>query len=80
MFEGPEVQVQVKPHGNAKGSTPYFRTADTTKEQMQDIAARHTPKAAVTALTKQQGGEVEVRSISCVPRNRQQISNIRRSQ
>lgn len=77
MFEGPEIQVQIKPHGNAKGSSPYFWTSDSTKEQMQTIAAMHLPKAAVTALTEQQGGEMEVRRLSCLPRNRQQISNIR---
>ena len=81
MFKGPEVQVQVKLHGNAKESTPYFRRADSTKEQMQDIAARQTRKAAITALTTQHSGELtEVHGVSCVPINRQQISNIRRNQ
>lgn len=79
MFEGPEIQVQVKPHGNAKGSTPYFRTSDSTREQMLTVAAKHTPKLAIATMTKQQGGEMNVRSVSCLPRNREQISNIRRS-
>ena len=79
MFEGPEMKVQVKPHGNAKSSSPYFRTSESTREQIQKIAASHTPKPAVVALTKEQGGEMGARSISCLPTDRQQISNVRRS-
>ena len=46
---------------------------------MLTVAASHTPKAAVIALTKEQDGEIGARSVSCLPRDRQQISNIRRS-
>ena len=37
------------------------------------------PKSAIFTLTKEAGGEVGVASTSMLPRNRQQISNIRRS-
>lgn len=43
-FEGPEVQVKVKPHGNSKTSEPYFRTSETTKEVMKDAALTKPPK------------------------------------
>ena len=56
MFEGPEIQVQVKPHGNSKGLTPYFRTSDSAKEQIEMIAATQPPKAAIATLTAEQGG------------------------
>lgn len=46
---------------------------------MLTVAAKHTPKLAIATMTKQQGGEMNVRSVSCLPRNREQISNIRRS-
>ena len=56
--------------------TPYFRTSDSTKEQIIKVATDHTPKEAVSLVTKQQGGEFTARSISCLPRNRDQISNV----
>ena len=43
------------------------------------VAAKDTPKLAIATMTNQQGGETNVRSVSCLPRNREQISNIRRS-
>ena len=31
MFDGPQVEINVKPHGNFKGSTPFFPTSKKTK-------------------------------------------------
>ena len=31
MFDGPEIKVITKPHGNSKGSAPYFRTSDSAR-------------------------------------------------
>ena len=78
-FDGPEIEVRVKPHGNAKGDAPFLRTSESTRERIRDIAASEKPKSAIFTLTKEAGGEVEVDSPSMLPRNRQQISNIRRS-
>ena len=57
----------------------HLRTSESTREQILKVVASHTPKAAVVALTKEQGGEMGARSISCLPRDRQQINNMRRS-
>ena len=75
-FDGPEVEVKVKPHGNYKTETPYFRTSESAREHFQDVAKSEKPKSAVFTIGKECGGEIEV---SMLPRNRQQISNIRRS-
>ena len=78
-FNGPEIQVRVKPHGNSKSDAPFLQTSDSAWERIRDIAASERPKSAIFTLIKEAGGEVEVASTSMLPRNRQQISNIRRS-
>ena len=78
-FDGPEVEVKVKPHGNSKTETPYFRTSESAREHFQDVAKSEKLKSAVFTIGKECGGEIEVTTPSMLPRNRQQISNIRRS-
>ena len=77
-FDGPEIEVKVKPHGNAKAIEPYFRTSESAKECMKDMAKSKTPKALIDSITKVKGGEIDVATPSDLPRNRQQISNLRR--
>ena len=48
MFDGPEIEVITKPHGNSKGSTPYFRTSDSARQKLQTLAGTKTPKAVVS--------------------------------
>jgi len=57
MFEGPEVEVKVKPHGNSKQSTPYFRTSESAHEAIKKVAASPTSKSAVDQLTWEFGGK-----------------------
>lgn len=75
--DGPEVEVKVKPHGNSKQSTPYFRTSESARKAIKKVALSLTLKPAVDQLTRDLGGEMEVHP-SSLPRNRQQISNVRR--
>jgi hypothetical protein len=77
-FQGPEIEVKVKPHGNAKATEPYFRTSESAKECIKDMAKSKTPKVLIDSITKSKGGEIDVASPSDLPRNRQQISNVRR--
>ena len=79
MFEGPEVDVKVKPHGNSKAATPFFRTAKKTRERIQALAVKSTPKDVVQKVTSEQGGEIEARGAAFLPRDRQQVANFRRS-
>lgn len=79
MFDGPEIDVTAKPHGNSKGNTPYFRTSNSARQKLQSLAATKTPKAAIQAMTSEAGGELNIDTPSNAPRDRQQISNLRRS-
>ncbi len=79
-FDGPEIDIQIKPHGNSKSSSPFFRTSESAKKRHRELASTHTPKEAVYQATKMEGGEVEARGLSSLPRNRQQISYYRRNE
>ena len=79
MYDGPEVAIKVKPHGNAKTSTPFFKTSKRTTERIQSLAATSTPKNVVQVMTREEGGELGARGSAFLPRNRQQVANFRRS-
>jgi len=70
--------VQLKPHGNSKSSMPFFRTSTSAKKLHRELASKSMPKDVVHQATQLQGGELEVRGIGSLPRNRQQIANYRR--
>ena len=72
------MDIKVKPHGNSKKATPYFRTAKKTKERIQELASSSTPMKVVQKITDEQGGELEARGAAFLPRNRQQVKNIQR--
>ena len=73
-FDGPEIDVKSKPHGNSKSDQPFFRTSTSTRNQISELASSSTPKAVVSALTKERGGEIEARGIALLPRDRRQVS------
>ena len=79
-FDGPEIEVKIKPHGNSKSSTPYFRTSESTHKLHKELSSKNKPKEAIFLATQSEGGEVEARGMCSLPRNRQQISNHRRKQ
>ena len=63
MFDGPEVEIKVKPHGNSKLNTPFFTIAKKTRERIQVLAASSTPKQVVQKVTNEQGGEINAREL-----------------
>ena len=77
-FDGPKIEIKIKPHGNAKSAAPYFRTSDSARKLNKELASKNMPKEAVYQATQMQGGEIEAKGMSCLPRNRQQIANYRR--
>lgn len=79
-FDGPQVDIKIKPHGNSKSSHPYFRTASSAKAQHKMVAASHTPKSAVQIAARQQGGELDARGLNKLPRNVDQMKNYRRTE
>ena len=69
-FKGPEVAVQIKPHGNSKSSLPFFRTSASAKTFHRKLASESMPKEVVHQATQLQGVELEARGLGSLPRNR----------
>ena len=80
FFEnGEEEELKLAPHGNRKDdSQPYFRTASSAMKDMSERSKFHKPKKVEHDMWKEQGGMAWVENISEVPRNRQQIYDIKR--
>ena len=69
----------VKPHGNCrKKKVAFCRTMPSTLLSLKKEASIHTPKAAVDVVYTEQGGIINAASSGQLPRNFQQVSNIRR--
>ena len=66
--------MKIKPHGNSKHARPYFRTSESTKKCLQEIAATQKPRETINALMMEKGGEVYARGAAYVPRDSRQIS------
>ena len=77
-FDGPEMEVQIKLHGNSKSSAPFFKTSTSARNLHHKLASKSMPKDVVSQATQLQGGEMEARGMCTLPRNRQQIANYRR--
>jgi len=59
--------------------TGYIRTQPSTLKRVKEEQAcsNSTPKAVVAKITESEGGIINCRSSSSLPRNRHQVSNIR---
>ena len=78
-FDGPPVDIKVKPHGNSRSAQPFFRTAESAKRRHREIASTSKPKDALQIATQECGGELEAKGMQLLPRNIQQIKNYRRT-
>ena len=67
------IPVMVKPHGNLFQSKPFFRTSETAKDEIRQLAASHTPSQAICVMTTQYGGEVHTTGSSTVARDQMQV-------
>ena len=74
-FQGPVIQVIVKPHGNSSCNKPIFHTS---KEECQCLALQHTPSEAVAIMTNDCGGEVHVQGAGLVGHDQVHIKNFQR--
>ena len=73
-FDSEEHSVSVRPHGNSKKKRNFYESTKKLK-----IAARNlTPKFAVCEVSSAVGGIMTVPSAGTIPRNRLQVSNLRR--
>ncbi len=78
-FKGAVVPVMVKPHGNCRENRPFFRTTETAKDEIRDLASKHTPSQAISIMTFQHGGEVHIAGAGTVARDQTQMKNFRRT-
>ena len=78
-FDGPSVEINVKPHGNWLTGQPFFRTSESAKKRHREIAASNKPKDAMQIVTQECGGEMGAKGMQLLPRNIQQIKNYRRT-
>ena len=76
MFDGPELEIKIKPHGNSKQDRPFFRTSATTKEHLKKVASENPPKQAIDILTKEQGGELEAHGAANLPKDTNPLYSI----
>ena len=74
-----QVDIQIKPHGNSKDSTPFFCTAQSAIKRHCEIATVSMPTEAIQLATKESGGELEATGLQKLPRNLDQIKNYRRT-
>ena len=80
MFTDGEQEVNIKSHGNSKGSTPrpFKRTMQSTREFVQDKLKEHPPRRVIHSVVEERGGIMQVESAGEFPRNRDQVYNINR--
>ena len=52
----------IHPHGNSRGSKPYHRVMESTKNHLASTLATNSPKNAVNAVFKEKGGLINARS------------------
>ena len=77
-FDDEEHPITVRPHGNSKKRDNYIRTMPSTLKKLKNVARDLTPKFAVCEASSSSGGLTTASSAGALPRNRQQVSNIRR--
>ena len=78
--DGDEHPVKIRSHGNAKCKVePFCRTHSSSLAALKAQGESSSPKAAIQMVYSDKGGIMKAASLSQLPRNRQQVSNIRRS-
>ena len=78
VFDNGEHPVLYRPHGNSKKSEAFVRTLPSTLHKLKDVSSSLTPKFAVCKATGEVGGVMAATSAGSIPRNRQQVSDLRR--
>ena len=77
VFEDVEREVKVKPHGNSKGNKPYYRTSETTKQRLQQLADSNSPKEVFHQSLEESGGILHLKSAGGHARDLKQVKNIK---
>jgi len=80
MFDGPELEIKIKSHGNSEQDRSFFQTSATTKECLKKVTSENPPKQAIDVLTKEQGGELEAHEAPSLPCDWRQVKYARQHQ
>ena len=79
LFNGVEHTINVPCHGNVKkGGNPYTRTKPSVIANLRSAVKDQKPKAAYHKVEEMAGGIMNVDCLSDLPRNRDQVSYLRR--
>ena len=76
VFDGDEHSILSRPHGNAKKGASFVHTMPSTLQKLRKVAVNLTPKFVVCEAS---GDIMTASSAGSVPRNRQQVKDLRRS-
>lgn len=77
VFSGKPHCIIQKPHGNSKhDNKPFIRTTPSTLQKLKDCRKSLPPRQAVSKVTADAGGVVNVNTVGTIPRNRKQVYNI----
>lgn len=77
-FSRGEHSVKVAPHGNAQHGKPYVRSMPSVMCKLKEEAKGNTPKRALQFVSNEAGGIMDATSAGALPRNRQQVKDMRR--
>lgn len=77
-FSQGEHCVKVAPHGNARYGQSYIRTMPSVMCKLKKEGEGKTPKRALQFVSSEAGGIMNATSAGALPRNRQQVKDVRR--
>lgn len=80
-FQQEEYPIFHAPHRKSNGSTPYKRTKPSTIQRLKEVCkeGKENPKQMLENVDSEMGGIEESCSSSCLPRNKQQVQNLKRN-
>ena len=77
-FDEEEYAILLGPHGNSKKTSAYLRTMPSTLQKLHKVSRNLTPKFAACEVSSSAGDIITASHAGSLPRNRQQVSNMRR--
>lgn len=77
-FDDVEHAISLGPHGNSKKGSKYLRTMPSTLQKLCKVSQNLTPNFAVCEVSSATGDVIGASSAGSLPRNRVQVSNMRR--
>lgn len=78
LFTEGEHEVTAAPHGNAKSGESYMRTMPSVLSKLKSASSTMTAKRALSFVATGAGGIMHATSAGSLPRNRQQVKDMRR--